>query len=148
MDKAQDMMYQSHYSSMNSKAGSIMSPKTPAHEVSPKKDGSLRDKIDYMQEELRAVTDDVNYHKKDLQILRGQKEHLENVLSMKAVDVRKSLANEIVKVDNSLNRNMKAQIAENEMLLGQLKDLQSEKDMLASTLNMLLKKIEVLESKI
>ena len=148
MDKANDMMYQSHYSSMNSKAGSIMSPKTPKNESPVRKEGSLKDKIEYMQEDLRLVTDDVNYHKKDLQILRSQKEHLENVLSMKAIDVRKSLANEIVKVDNALNRSMKAQIAENELLLNQIKELQSEKDMLSSTLNVLLKKIEVLESKI
>ena len=148
MEKGNDMMYQSHYSSMNSKAGSVMSPKTPKNESPTKGEGSLKDKIEYMQEELRIVTDDVNYSKKDLHILRGQKEHLENVLSMKAIDVRKSLANEIVKVDNSLNRSMKAQIAENELLLNQIKELQSEKDMLFNTLNVLLKKIDVLESKV
>ena len=97
---------------------------------------------------MRFVTDDVNYHKKDLQILRNQKEHLENVLSMKAGDVRKSLANEILKVDNSLNRSIKAQVTENDILLNQLKELQQEKDMLSETLSKVLQRIENLEGKI
>ena len=85
---------------------------------------------------------------KDLNLMRGQKEHLENVLSMKSVDVRKNLANEVVKVDNSLSRSIKSQVAENDLLLGQLKELQGEKDTLFETLSIVMKKIESLESKV
>lgn len=94
----QEGMYQSNYSSYGSRMGSAASPPRSPHEQSPpKQKGALRDKLEHLVEDLRVVIDDVNYHKKDLQILRGQKEHLENVLGMKAVDVRKNLANEVVK---------------------------------------------------
>ena len=85
---------------------------------------------------------------KDLNLMRGQKEHLENILSMKSVDVRKNLANEIVKVDNSLSRSIKSQVAENDLLLGQLKELQGEKDTITQTLSIVMQKIESLESKV
>ena len=148
----QEMMYQSHYSSANSKMGSMYSqPRTPAHaqeEAPPKPKGALRQKVEHLEEDLRTVTDDVNYGKKELGMLRSNKEHLENVLTMKASEVRKSLANEVIKVDNTISRCMKTQVAENEQLLSQLKELQHDKEMLASALETVLRKIDSLESKV
>lgn len=51
-------------------------------------------------------------------------------------------------VDNSLNRSIKAQVAENEMLLSHLKELQKEKDMLSSALSTVMQRLEALEDKI
>ena len=44
---------------------------------------------------MAQITDEINFHKKEVQILKSEKDTLENVLSMKAADVWKSLANEV-----------------------------------------------------
>ena len=44
---------------------------------------------------IRTISEEINYHKKEVQLLRSEKDALENVLAMKATDVRKNLANEI-----------------------------------------------------
>ena len=40
------------------------------------------------------MTEEINYNKKEVQILRSEKESLENVLAQKALEVRKTLTNE------------------------------------------------------
>ena len=44
-----------------------------------------------MQDLIKGITEEVEYHKKEVQILRVEKEQLENVLAVKAQEVRKSL---------------------------------------------------------
>jgi len=43
---------------------------------------------------ITAINDEVLYHKKEVQNLRVEKESLENVLALKAQEVRKTLTNE------------------------------------------------------
>jgi hypothetical protein len=43
---------------------------------------------------ITAINDEVLYHKKEVQNLRVEKESLENVLAIKATEVRKTLTNE------------------------------------------------------
>ena len=43
---------------------------------------------------MRGVNDDVNFNKKEVQYLRGEKETLENVLALKAQEIRKTISNE------------------------------------------------------
>lgn len=43
---------------------------------------------------IRAISEEVNHNKKEVQMLRGEKESLESVLALKAQDVRKNLSNE------------------------------------------------------
>ena len=40
---------------------------------------------------IRSVNDDINYSKREVQMLRQEKEQLENVLSHKSTEVRKNL---------------------------------------------------------
>ncbi len=40
------------------------------------------------------INDEVNYHKKEVQMLRSEKESLEHVLQEKSIEVRKTLINE------------------------------------------------------
>jgi len=46
----------------------------------------------------------LQYHKKEVQVLRGEKETLESVLTMKTQDVRKTLTNENFKVEEEMRR--------------------------------------------
>lgn len=43
---------------------------------------------------ITAINDEVSYHKTEVQHMRAEKESLENVLALKAQEVRKTLTNE------------------------------------------------------
>ena len=55
----------------------------------------------------------MQYHKKEVQVLRSEKETLESVLTMKTQDVRKTLTNENFKVEEEMKRHYAHQKAEN-----------------------------------
>ena len=44
---------------------------------------------------MQEMADDITYCKKEVQLLRSDKDTLEHTLSMKATEVRQTLANEI-----------------------------------------------------
>ena len=44
-----------------------------------------------MQEMIRTVNEDIQFNKRDVQMLRHEKQQLENVLSTKSIEVRKNL---------------------------------------------------------
>ena len=44
-----------------------------------------------VQDMVRSVNDDIQYNKREVQMLRQEKEQLENVLSHKSTEVRKNL---------------------------------------------------------
>jgi hypothetical protein len=54
---------------------------------------------------IKAVLEEINYYKKETLILKSERETLENVLTVKAQDVRKSITNEIQRVDIDLRKN-------------------------------------------
>jgi hypothetical protein len=43
------------------------------------------------------LTEELNFYRKEIATLRSEKETLDDVLSRKAADIRKSLANEVVR---------------------------------------------------
>jgi hypothetical protein len=43
---------------------------------------------------ITAINEEVSYHKKEVMNLRAEKDSLENVLALKAQEVRKGLTNE------------------------------------------------------
>ena len=53
---------------------------------------------------IRQIGDDLNHYKKEVQILRSEKETLESVLTIKTQDVRKTLTNELFKVEEEMKR--------------------------------------------
>lgn len=42
---------------------------------------------------IRQLNEELNFHKKEVQILKSEKDTLESVLTMKTQDVRKTLTN-------------------------------------------------------
>ena len=50
------------------------------------------------------LTENLNVHKKEVQILRSEKETLESVLTMKCQDTRKALTNELHRVQEEITR--------------------------------------------
>lgn len=53
---------------------------------------------------MRSVSDEINFHKKEVQIIQAEKQSLENILSLKAQEVKKVLSNDVTRVDEELRR--------------------------------------------
>ena len=78
-------------------------------------------------------------------MLRSEKQTLENVLTMKAQDVRKSITSEIGRVEDEMKRNFSQQKGENSRLQQQITGLKSEKTQLQQQLLALERRIAELE---
>ena len=76
----------------------------------------LKGKLGNLNETLRQLTENLNVHKKEVQILRSEKETLESVLTMKCQDTRKALTNELHRVTEEVNRHYSNQSAETQRL--------------------------------
>jgi chromosome segregation ATPase len=106
---------------------------------------SLKGKLLSLEEMIRALTEEMNFHKKEVQILRSEKDTLENVLNMKTQDVRKSLMNEIYRVEEEMKRHFAHQKAENNRQQQQINQLKGEKTALQQQLLALQRRISELE---
>ena len=73
------------------------------------------------------MAEELNYHKKEVQVLRSEKETLESVLSLKTQEVRKALTNENFKVEEEMKRHYAFQKAENSRIQQQVTALRGEK---------------------
>ena len=73
---------------------------------------NLKGKVASLNETVRQLTENLNIHKKEVQILRSEKETLESVLTMKCQDTRKALTNELHRVMEEINRHYNNQTAE------------------------------------
>lgn len=69
-----------------------------------------------MQDLIRQLAEELNYHKKEVQVLRSEKDTLESVLTLKTQDVRKTLTNENFKVEEEMKRHYAYQKTENSRL--------------------------------
>jgi hypothetical protein len=76
---------------------------------------------------IRAVTEEVNYYKKEVHILRSEKDTLENVLVTKSQDVRKTITNDVTRVEEDLKRNFQQQKSENTRVQQQITSIKGEK---------------------
>ena len=90
----------------------------------------------------------MNFHKKEVQTLRSEKETLESVLNMKVNDVKKSLMGEIARVEDEMKRHFAHQKAENSRLQQQITQLKGEKTSLQQQLLALQRRISELENQI
>ena len=81
----------------------------------------------YHQELISSVHEEINYHKNDVQMVRQEKESLEQVLSVKAIEVRKTLTAEALRVEEDLKKSLGLQRVENIKLLQQIANIKNDK---------------------
>ena len=67
----------------------------------------------FLQEMIKQLAEELNYHKREVQVLKSEKETLESVLTLKTQEVRKTLTNENFKVEEEMKRHYSHQKAEN-----------------------------------
>ena len=109
---------------------------------------NLKGKVSNLTETCRQLTENLNVHKKEVQILRSEKETLESVLTMKCQDTRKALTNELHRVQEEINRHYSNQKAESQRLTQQLSNLKTDKTALEKEVLRMTKRIEELELQI
>ena len=90
----------------------------------------------------------MNVHKKEVQILRSEKETLESVLTMKCNDTHKALTNELHRVVEEINRHYANGHAEAQRLNQQVTNLKTDKVALEKEILRTQKRIEELELQI
>ena len=76
----------------------------------------MKGKVANLNETVRQLTENLNIHKKEVQILRSEKETLESVLTMKCQDTKKALTNELHRVNEDINRHYSNMNAESQRL--------------------------------
>jgi hypothetical protein len=76
----------------------------------------LKGKLNSLMDMCRQLHELLNTHKKEVQILRSEKETLENVLTMKVQDTRKALKNELHRVNEDITRHYAVMRAESTRL--------------------------------
>ena len=86
---------------------------TMGSQTSNNNTANLKGKLQALEEMILQLADELQYHKKEVQVLRSEKETLESVLTMKTQDVRKTLTNENFKVEEEMKRHYAHQKAEN-----------------------------------
>ena len=68
---------------------------------------SLKGKLMSLEEMINSVSDELNFHKKEVQQLKSEKDTLYSVLSMKTQDVKKNLTNELSRIEEEMKRYFK-----------------------------------------
>jgi chromosome segregation ATPase len=108
----------------------------------------LKGKLNSLMDLCRSLHEQLNTHKKEVQILRSEKETLENVLTMKCQDTRKALKNELHRVNEEITRHYGQMRAESTRLQQQLGNLKTEKTAIEKEIIRMTKRIEELEAAI
>ena len=72
---------------------------------------NLKGKLMVLEQMINQLNEELNYHKKEVQILRSEKDTLESVLTMKTQEVRKTLTNELYRVEEEMKRHFSLQKA-------------------------------------
>merc|ERR1712110_1355929 len=65
---------------------------------------SLKGKLMNLEEMIKTIQEEMNFHKREVSILKSEKETLESVLTMKTQDVKKSLSNELMRIEEEMKR--------------------------------------------
>ena len=110
--------------------------------------GSLKSKLMNLEETIKTLTDDLSYHKKEVHLLKSEKETLQSVLTMKTADVKDSLQGELKKIEDEMKRHFAHQKAENSRLQQQITALKGEKTALQQQLIGLQRRISELEMQV
>ena len=108
----------------------------------------LKGKLNNLNDTVRQLTENLNVHKKEVQILRSEKETLESVLTMKCQDTRKALKNELHRVEEEIQRHYSSMQAESQRLQVQTSNLKTDKTALEKEVLRMTKRIEELELQI
>ncbi len=121
----------------------------PANNVSnlgaPNPNANVRAKLLALDDMVEILGGELNFHKREVQMLRSEKESLESVLNTKTGEVRKTLGHELKKVEDEMKRHYAWQKSENSRIQQQVTGLKQEKTSLDMQLMELERRMAELE---
>lgn len=115
---------------------------------SPQNSANLKGKLAALEELIKNLDEELNMHKTAVGQLRSDKEMIESILTLKTQEVKKTLTNELFRVEEEMKKHFSHQKAENARLQQQVTQLKSEKTVLQQQLVGLKRKIEELEQQV
>lgn len=107
--------------------------------------GNVRAKLLALDDMVEVLGHDLGVHKREVQVLRSEKESLEKVLNTKTTAVHKTLTTELKKVENDMKRHYHGQKEENLRVQAQVSNLKAEKTSLDMQLMELERRMAELE---
>ena len=63
---------------------------------------TLKGKINGLEETVKALTEELNFYKKEIKNLRSEKETLDDTMTRKAQEIRKNLTNDVLKAEEDM----------------------------------------------
>ena len=115
---------------------------------SPQSSANLKGKLTGLEELIKNLNEELNLHKTAVGQLRADKEMIESILTLKTQEVKKTLTNELFRVEEEMKKHFAHQKAENSRLQQQITQLKAEKTVLQQQLVGLRTKIEELEQQV
>ncbi|EGR34403.1 protein kinase domain protein [Ichthyophthirius multifiliis] len=105
----------------------------------------LKGKIQQLEQISKQVNEELQQHIKELASLNNEKDQLGQVLNMKAQDVEKTLMNELIRLEDEMNRHITNQSSENLKIQSRISIIRADKVVLEETLANLTQRITDLE---
>ncbi|EGR31070.1 hypothetical protein IMG5_117950 [Ichthyophthirius multifiliis] len=106
---------------------------------------TLKGRIKNIEEKANVLSDELSKHKKEFQVLKNEKETVEQVLRAKNQGIQNILQNEIIRLEEEMKRHYAHQRAEGNRIQLSLDALKSEKTALQQALNNIEQRINQLE---
>ena len=110
--------------------------------------GSLKAKLNTVENLLKTLNDEMGVHKKEVSLLKNEKENLESTLNIKSNDIKEAITQELNVIETEMKRHFAHQKAENSRLQQQITSLKGEKTSLQQQLIGLQRRIVELEMQI
>ena len=77
---------------------------------------TLKGKINGLEETIKALQEELNFYKKEIQTLRSEKDNLDDTLTRKAQEIKKNLTEEVLKAEEDMKTSYMSQKSENNKL--------------------------------
>ena len=109
---------------------------------------SLKDRLNTIEGTLRELNDKLLANRKSSQMLKGEKESLKSLLSMKSNDLKDNLVDELKELENKVKQHIAHQKTENDRISQQITSLKNDRNALRNQLIALQRRLSVLEKSI
>ena len=110
--------------------------------------GSLKSKLNEIEIMIKTLNDRLVANRKSSQMLKGERETLKALLTMKSSDIKEHLGDELKDLENRMRQHFAHQKAENERIQQQITSLRADRNALKTQLITLQRRISLLEKAI
>ncbi|CAI2384287.1 unnamed protein product [Moneuplotes crassus] len=107
--------------------------------------GSLKMKLNALENAMAKIIEEIKFQKREVQQLRSEKETLEKVLESKAIEVKKSIEDDVVRCNSDMRQKFSESKSLNNKLQQEITGLKQEKTTIQQNVLHLQRKIGELE---